>query len=100
MTALGVLRIAAYMSSRQIPVYLVMSVPEIDLGEEAFRGANPVVADDPGHPPAEVVRMLRAYSLVTVDEQLPPDGVNSAGKEVRLRDRDQQRPAGSHAGQL
>ena len=80
MTALGVLRIAAYMSSRQIPVYLVMSVPEIDLGEEAFRGANPVVADDPGHPPAEVVRMLRAHSLVTVDEQLPPDGVNSAGR--------------------
>ena len=78
-TALGVLRIAAYMSSRQIPVYLVMSVPEVDLGEEAFRGVSPVVADDPEHPPAEVVRMLRAYSLVTVDERLPPDGVNSAG---------------------
>lgn len=78
-TALGVLRIAAYMSSRQIPVYLVMSVPTIDLGEEAFRGANPVVADDPEHPPAEVVRMLRTYSLVGVDERLPPDGLDSAG---------------------
>lgn len=78
-TALGVMRIAAYMSSRQIPVYLVMSVPEIDLGEEAFRGANPVVVDDPEHPPAEVVRMLRAHSLAIVDERLPPDGGNSAG---------------------
>jgi hypothetical protein len=78
--ALWVLRIAAYMSSRQIPVYLVMSVPEIDLGEEAFRSSNPVVADDPGHPPAEVVRLLRAYSLAIVDERLPPDGVNSANR--------------------
>ena len=77
-TALGVLRIAAYMSSRQIPVYLVMSVPEVDLGEEAFRGVSPVVADDPEHPPAEVVRMLRAHSLVTVDERLPPDDLDSA----------------------
>jgi hypothetical protein len=76
--ALGVLRIAAYMSSRQIPVYLVMSVPEVDLGEEAFRDVSPVVVDDPEHPPAEVVRTLRAYSLVAVDERLPPDGLNDA----------------------
>lgn len=82
MTALGVLRIAAYMSSRQIPVYLVMSVPEVDLGEEAFHGVSPVVVDDPGHPPAEVVRMLRAYSMVTVDERLPSDELNSAGNRM------------------
>lgn len=78
MTALGVMRIAAYMSSRQIPVYLVMSVPEIELGDEAFRGSNLFIADCPDHPPAEVVRILRAYSLVTVDERLPPDGRDGA----------------------
>ena len=67
------------MSSRQIPVYLVMSVPEIDPDEEAeaFRGDNPIIADDPDHPPAEVVRMLRVQSLVAVDEDLPADGINS-----------------------
>jgi hypothetical protein len=77
--ALAVLRIAAYMSSRQIPVYLVMSVPEVGPEEEAeaFRGDNPIIADDPDHPPAEVVRMLRVQSLVAVDEDLPADGINS-----------------------
>jgi hypothetical protein len=75
-TALAVLRISAYLSSRQIPIYLVMSVPEVDLGEDAFRTATPVVADDPGLPAADVVRMLRTQSLVAVDEHLPPDGVN------------------------
>ena len=76
--ALGILRIAAYMSSRQIPVYLVMSVPEIDLdNDEAYRGSYPIVADHPDYPPAEVVRTLRAQSLVTIDERLPSDGINS-----------------------
>ena len=73
-TALGALRIAAYMSSRQIPVYLVMSVPEFDPDENgAFRRSNPVVADHPDCPPAEVVRTLRAQSLADIDERLPPD---------------------------
>lgn len=75
--ALGVLRIAAYVASRQIPVYLVLSVPEIDLnGEEAFLGPNPIVADHPDYPPAEVVRTLRAQSLVAIDERLPPSRSN------------------------
>lgn len=75
--ALAVLRISAYLSSRQIPAYLVISVPQIDPGEDAFRGAAmPVVADYPDLPAAEVVRMLRAQSLVIVDEHLPPDGLN------------------------
>jgi hypothetical protein len=75
--ALAVLRISAYLSSRQIPAYLVISVPQIDPGEDAFRGAAmPVVVDYPDLPAAEVVRMLRAQSLVIVDEHLPPDGQN------------------------
>jgi tetratricopeptide (TPR) repeat protein len=75
--ALGVLRIAAYLSSRQIPVYLVMSVPQVDLDKDAFRGMNPVVWDSPDHHPAEVVRMLRTQSLVAIDERLPPGGMDS-----------------------
>jgi hypothetical protein len=70
--ALGVLRITAYMFSRQIPVYLVMTVPELDLGEDAFRDITPVVADDPAYPPAKVVQVLRRYSLAAADERLPP----------------------------
>ena len=66
------------MSSRQIPVYLVMSVPEIDPDEEeAFRGLNPIIADNPHFPPSEAVRTLRAQSLVVVDEHLPEDSTNS-----------------------
>jgi hypothetical protein len=77
--ALGVLRIAAYMSSRRIPVYLVMSVPAFDIErEEAFQGSAPVVADHPGHPPAEVVGVLRAYSLAAADEPLPPQPAGNA----------------------
>ena len=77
-TALGALRIAAYMSSRQIPVYLVMSVPEFDPDENgAFRGVNPMVADHPDCPPAEVIRTLRAQSLADIDEHLPPDEITS-----------------------
>lgn len=82
-TALVVLRISAYLSSRQIPAYLVMSVPEIEPGENAFRGAAmPVVADYPDLPAAGVVRMLRGQSLVMVDEHLPP---------YRLNDQDSRR---------
>lgn len=70
--ALAVLRMTAYLSSRQIPVYLVMTVPELDIGEDAFQGLAPVVADDPDHPPAKVVQVLKGHSLATADERLPP----------------------------
>jgi hypothetical protein len=77
--AMGVLRIAAYMSSRRIPVYLVTSVPEFDPDDEAFQGLSPVVADSPDHPPAEAVGVLRAYSLAAADERLPPYPGGDAG---------------------
>lgn len=76
--ALRVLPIIAYMSSRQIPVYLVMSVPEIDPGQVALSDMAPVIIDDPRHPPVQVVSMLRAYSLVTPDGLLPHDGISKA----------------------
>ena len=42
MGAMGVLRVAAYMSSRRIPVYLAISVPAFDPdNDEAFRGLAP-----------------------------------------------------------
>jgi hypothetical protein len=76
--AQGMMRMAAYMSSRQIPAYLIMSVPDVDVDNaDAFRGMDLHIVDDPNHPPASVVRMLRTESLVGIDERLPPDSVNS-----------------------
>lgn len=75
-TAIAVLRISAYVSPRQIPVYLVRSAWEIAPGVDAFRGSNPIVADDLAVPAAEIVRVLRAQSLVAVDERLAPYGVD------------------------
>lgn len=80
MVAMGVLRVAAYMSSRRIPVYLAISVPAFDPDDdEAFRGLTPVVADSPDRPPAEAVGMLRSYSLAAPDERLPPYPGEDAG---------------------
>lgn len=80
MVAMGVLRVAAYMSSRRIPVYLAISVPVFDPDDdEAFRGLAPVVADSPDRPPAETVGVLRAYSLAAADERLPPYPGGDAG---------------------
>lgn len=75
--AVAAMGVAAYMSSRRIPVYLVTSVPVFDPdNNEAFRGLAPLVADSPDRPPAEAVGVLRAYSLAATDERLPsyPDG--------------------------
>lgn len=82
LVALGMLRIAAYMSSRRIPVYLLMSVPAFDPSEEqvrAFGDLAPVVADRLDRPPGEVVGVLRAYSLMAVDERLPPSPAGDRG---------------------
>ncbi|HEX3960222.1 MAG TPA: hypothetical protein VHZ03_26890 [Trebonia sp.] len=78
--ALAVLRVAAYMSFRRIPVYLAKSVPVFDLDQAgAFRDLAPVVADNPDRPPAEAVGVLRAYSLAAPDERLPPYLTGEAG---------------------
>ena len=68
-----VIHFAAYIASQRIPVYLLMSVPEIDPDDT---GAQPIVVDDPNCPAPEVVAILRAASLVGVDEPLPADGLN------------------------
>lgn len=72
--SVGILRIAAYLSSRRIPLYLVMSVPDIDPHAQGmmFRDMAPVVADHPDYPPEEAVGLLREYSLASPDERLPP----------------------------
>jgi hypothetical protein len=83
MMAMGVLRVAAYMSSRRIPVYLAASVPAFDPdNDEAFRGLAPVVVDFPDRPPGEAVGVLGAYSLAAADERLPsyPAGDTANGR--------------------
>ena len=87
--AQGMMRIAAYMSSRQIPAYLIMSVPDVDLDNlDAYRGMDLYIVDDPDYPPASVARMLRTESLVGIDERLPPDGVNDdADQDMTIRSR-------------
>lgn len=79
-----ILRIAAYMSSRRIPLYLVMSIPEFDPHAEGMASSAqvPVVADHPDYPPEEPVGLLREYSLVAPDERLPPypGGDTSGGR--------------------
>jgi len=74
--ALTVIKLAAYMASQRIPVYLLASVPMIDPDVSGFRGMQPVVVDAPNCPATEIVATLRAQSLVAFDEPLPGDGVN------------------------
>jgi hypothetical protein len=78
-----VIHFAAYLAAQRIPVYLLMSVPfEIDPDDN---GAQPIVVDAPNCPAPEVVTILRAASLVGVDEPLPADGLND--DHDRLYDR-------------
>jgi hypothetical protein len=69
--SLAVLRISGYLSSKQIPVHLVLSAAAIGPGQDAFRSTGPIMMDDTIPPAADVVRILRAQSLVEVDERLP-----------------------------
>ena len=68
-----VMHFAAYMAAQCIPVYLLMSVPQMDPDDT---GHQPFLVDDPDCPAPEVVTILRAASLVGVDELLPADGLN------------------------
>jgi len=68
-----VIHFAAYLAAQRIPMYLLMSAPGIDADDS---GAQPIVVDDPDCPAPEVVTILRAASLVGVDEPLPADGLN------------------------
>jgi len=70
--ALAVLRVGSYLASRQIPVYLVTSVPVVEPGEDPFGGEFPVIADFEDLQPVDVFRVLRGQSLIEFSERLPP----------------------------
>jgi hypothetical protein len=83
--ALETLRISAYMASRQIPIYLVISIIAIEIEPNFMREhPRPILLDDAFHPPAEVIRMLRTQSLVNADEPLPPDGSNDVAYDYTI----------------
>jgi hypothetical protein len=74
--AINIIKLAAYMASQRIPVYLLMSTLEVDPGANAFEGIQPVIIDDSECPAAEVVTVLRSESLISLDEPLPFGGLD------------------------
>jgi GNAT superfamily N-acetyltransferase len=92
---------AAYLSSRKIPVHLLITAVMMDPESAGgFRVTTPAYMSPSVCPEPEVVSILRSESLVSLDEPLPPDGaggfsvpgvtvsVNSVLQEVLRHRRD------------
>ncbi len=100
---------AAYMSSRRIPVHLLITAVLIDTETAGgFTAASPAYAAGSLCPATEVVSLLRSQSLVSLDEPLPAEGltvpgvpaavfsVNSVLQEVLRRRRERDPGAAEH----
>jgi hypothetical protein len=90
--AVNALYMAAYLAPRHIPIDLIGSAIVVDEqtdsgpGGQAEGHAGPMIADVSEFPPGDVIRELRRYSLVAVDEPFSPhlDGPQPSNLTIRI----------------
>ena len=71
---------AAYLSSRTIPVHLLITAVTMDpTGAGGFKETTPCYMSPSACPEPEVVSLLRSESLVSLDEPLPSAGLTRPG---------------------
>jgi GNAT superfamily N-acetyltransferase len=70
---------AAYLSSRRIPVHLLITAVMMDPQTAGgFQATTPCYMSPSVCPDPEVISLLRSESLVSLDEPLPPEGLTDS----------------------